>query len=191
MNIEARQNGPDSGVPELTSFRVRPDQAAVMLVARSSAGPITFGTVGIEGSIVAELAGGNILTDSTPRARLEVPVGQFTSGNQFYDGELLRRIDARRFPAALLNLHRATAVGQTGRYHVAGDLTFHGVTQPLEGTVQITFPTPETMLVEGRQVLDMRHFGIIPPGVAMLKIYPDVRVELHLEATIESQHVGA
>jgi len=27
--------------------------------------------------------------------------------------------------------------------------------------------------------------------VAMLKIYPDVRVELHLEATIESQHVGA
>ena len=190
MNIEARQNGSGCGVPALSSFRVRPDQAAVMLVARSSAGPITFGTAGIEGSIVAAMADGNILTESTPRARLEVPVGEFTSGNQFYDGELLRRIDARRFPAALVNLRRAIAVGKTGRYHVAGDLTFHGVTQPLEGTVEITFPTPGTMVVEGRQVLDMRHFGITPPGVAMLKIYPDVRVELHLEATIEA-HVGA
>lgn len=190
MNIEARQNGSGCGVPELTSFRVRPDQAAVMLIARSSAGPITFGTVGIEGSIEAELAKGNVLTESAPRARLEVPVGAFTSGNQFYDSELLRRIDARRFPAAVVDLRRAVAVGQTGHYHVAGDLTFHGVTQPLEGTVQITFPTPGTMLVEGRQVIDMRHFDITPPGVAMLKIYPEVRVELHLEATIEAT-VGA
>ncbi len=190
MSTEARQNGSSCGVPELTSFRIRPDQAAVMLVARSSAGPITFGAVGIEGSIAAELGGGNVLTESAPRARLEIPVAKFTSGNQFYDGELLRRIDARRFPAAVVDLRRAVAVGHTGRYHVAGDLTFHGVTQPLEGTVQISFPTPDTMLVEGRQVLDMRHFGITPPGVAMLKIYPDVRVELHLEATIEAK-VGA
>lgn len=184
MNVEARQNGSGNGVPEPRSFRVHPDQAAVVLVARSSAGPITFGAMGIEGSIEAELAGENILTESSPRARLKVPVGQFTSGNQFYDSELLRRIDARRFPAAVVNLRRAVAVGQTGRYHVAGDLTFHGVTQPLEGMVEITFPTPATMVVEGRQVLDMRHFGITPPGVAMLKIYPEVRVELHLEASI-------
>jgi hypothetical protein len=184
MNVEARQNGSNCGVPEVRSFRVRPDQAAVVLVARSSAGPITFGAMGIEGSIEAEMAGESILTESSPRARLEVPVGQFTSGNQFYDSELLRRIDARRFPAAVVNLSRAVAVGQTGRYHVAGDLTFHGVTQPLEGMVEITFPAPGTIVVEGRQVLDMRHFGITPPGVAMLKIYPEVRVELHLEAGI-------
>jgi polyisoprenoid-binding protein YceI len=184
MNAEARQNGSGCAIPERTSFRVRPDQAAVVLIARSSAGPITFGTAGIEGSIEAEMAGQSILTESPPRARLEVPVSNFTSGNHFYDGELLRRIDARRFPAARVELQRAVAVGQTGSYHVAGELTFHGVTQPLEGMVKITFPTPGTMVVEGRQVLDMRHFGITPPGVAMLKIYPDVRVELHLEATI-------
>ena len=184
MNLEARHNGSGCAAPELTSFRVRPDQAAVVLIARSSAGPITFGTTGIEGSIEAELSGGSILTQSTPHARLEVPVSQFTSGNQFYDGELLRRIDARRFPAAHVDLRRAVPVGQTSRYHVAGELTFHGVTQPLEGMVEISFPTAGTMIVEGRQVLDMRNFGITPPGLAMLKIYPEVRVELHLEATI-------
>ncbi len=88
MNVEASSpNGSGCAAPELTSFRVRPDQAAVVLIARSSAGPITFGTTGIEGSIEAELSGGNILTASAPRARLEVPVGQFTSGNHFYDGD--------------------------------------------------------------------------------------------------------
>lgn len=184
MNVEARQNRPDGAISERTSFRVRPDQAGVVLIARSSAGPITFGTAGIEGSIEAEMAGESILTESPPTASLDVPVSNFTSGNLFYDGELLRRIDARRYPAAHVNLNRAVAVGQTGRYHVAGELTFHGVTQPLEGMVEITFPTPGTILVQGRQVLDMRHFGITPPAVAMLKIYPAVRVDLHLEATI-------
>ncbi len=184
MNVESRQNGSGCAIPERTSFNVRPDQAAVVLIARSSAGPITFGTAGIEGSIEAEMAGESILTESPPTASLEVPVRDFTSGNHFYDGELLRRIDARRYPAAKIELSRAVAVGQTGRYHVAGELTFHGVTQPLEGMVEITFPTPGTIVIQGRQVLDMRHFGITPPAVAMLKIYPDVRVELHLEATI-------
>jgi polyisoprenoid-binding protein YceI len=183
MNVEAR-NGSGCAIPERTSFLVRPDQAAVVLIARSSAGPITFGTAGIEGSIEAEMAGESILTESPPTAKLEVPVSNFTSGNHFYDGELLRRIDARKFPLARIDLQRAVAVGQTGRYHVAGELTFHGVTQPLEGMVEISFPAPGTIVVQGTQVLDMRHFGITPPAVAMLKIYPDVRVELHLEATI-------
>jgi hypothetical protein len=40
------------------------------------------------------------------------------------------------------------------------------------------------MVIEGEQVLDMRHFEITPPAVAMLRIYPDVRVQLHLEADV-------
>ena len=41
--------------PTLLSFRVVPDRAAVVFVARSSAGAITFGATGIEGSIEAEV----------------------------------------------------------------------------------------------------------------------------------------
>ena len=33
-----------------SSFRVVPDRAAIVFVARSNAGPITFGATGIEGS---------------------------------------------------------------------------------------------------------------------------------------------
>ncbi|HEY3241040.1 MAG TPA: hypothetical protein VGL92_15840, partial [Acidimicrobiia bacterium] len=64
-------------------------------------------------------------------------------------------------------------------------LTFHGVTQAMGGTVSVSFPSPGSMVVEGEQVLDMRLFEINPPTVAMLRIYPDVRVQLHIEASTE------
>ena len=47
--------GADAAVAP-SSFRVVPDRAAIVFVARSNAGPITFGATGIEGSIEAEVA---------------------------------------------------------------------------------------------------------------------------------------
>lgn len=171
---------------EAASFRVLPDRAAVVFVARSNAGPITFGATGIEGSIDAQVDRGAVTVRVPPVARLQVPIDKLTSGNQLYDAELMRRVDARQFPNAVVELQKVSPVGSTGRYHVQGELTFHGVTQSMEGTVSVTFPSPEQMVVEGEQVLDMRHFHITPPTVAMLRIYPDVRVQLHLEARIEN-----
>jgi polyisoprenoid-binding protein YceI len=172
--------------PTLVSFRVVPDRAAVVFVARSSAGAITFGATGIEGSIEAEVDGDAVVsTRVPPAARLEVPIEKLTSGNQLYDAELMRRVDARLFPNAVVELREVSPVGATGRYHVEGDLTFHGVTQAMGGTVSVSFPSPGSMVVEGEQVLDMRLFEINPPTVAMLRIYPDVRVQLHIEASTE------
>lgn len=164
------------------SFRIVPERAAVVLVARSNAGPITFGVTGIEGSIEAEVARGAVSVRTAPVARLTVPIDRLTSGNQLYDAELLRRVDARLYPRATIELREAFPVGATGRYHVEGELTFHGVTREMSGTVTVTFPTPHKMVVEGEQILDMRGFDITPPAVAMLRIFPDVRVQLHVEA---------
>ncbi|MGH9038786.1 MAG: YceI family protein [Acidimicrobiia bacterium] len=174
-----------ASAPEPYTFRVVPDRAAVVFVARSNTGPITFGATGIEGSIAAEVERGTVSIRIPPAARLAVPIEKLTSGNQLYDAELLRRVDARLFPQAVVELQNVSPVGTTGRYHVEGELTFHGVTQSMEGTVSVAFPSPDRMVVEGEQVLDMRHFHITPPTVAMLRIYPDVRVQLHLEARIE------
>jgi YceI-like domain len=166
------------------SFRIVPEQAALVLVARSNAGPIIFGATGIEGLIEAEVGSGSVSVRVPPVARLKVPIDRLTCGNGLYDAELLRRVDARLFPSATVELRDAFPVGSTGRYHVEGELTFHGVTRPMAGTVSVSFPTPGRMVVEGEQMLDMRHFEITPPTVAMLRIYPDVRVQLHLEADV-------
>ncbi|MGH9004660.1 MAG: YceI family protein, partial [Acidimicrobiia bacterium] len=137
----------DTSESESASFRVLPDRAAVVFVARSNTGPITFGATGIEGSIEAEVDRGAVSVRVPPAARLHVPIDKLTSGNQLYDAELMRRVDARLFPQAVVELQRATPVGATGRYHVAGELTFHGVTQAMEGTVLVSFPSPERMVV--------------------------------------------
>ena len=167
------------------SFRVDPDRAALVLVARSNAGPITFGATGLEGSISARVAGGEVATTTPPVARLEVPVQHLTCGNGLYDAELLRRVDARLFPRAVVELHDASPVGATSRYHVEGTLTFHGVTRSVAGSVAVSLPEPGRMVIDGEQMLDMRHFEITPPAVAMLRIYPEVRVQLHVEADVD------
>jgi polyisoprenoid-binding protein YceI len=174
----------EHGRRALASFRIDPERAALVLVARSNAGPITFGATGIEGSITAEVTGGEVATSVPPAARLEVPVQRLTCGNGLYDAELLRRVDARLFPRAVVELRDASPVGATGRYHVEGVLTFHGVTRSVAGSVSVSFPKPGRIVIEGEQVLDMRHFEITPPAVAMLRIYPDVRVQLHVEADV-------
>ena len=167
-----------------TSFRIDPDRAALVLVARSNAGPITFGATGLEGSISAQVAGGEVGTGVPPSARLEVPVAELTCGNGLYDAELHRRVDARLHPRAVVELRDASPVGATGRFHVEGLLTFHGVTRSVAGSVKVSFPEPSRIVIEGEQMLDMRHFEITPPAVAMLRIYPEVRVQLHVEGDV-------
>ena len=167
-----------------TAFRIDPERTALVLVARSNAGPITFGATGLEGSISAHVTGGEVGTRVPPSARLEVPVADLTCGNGLYDAELHRRVDARLHPRAVVELRDASPVGATGRFHVEGLLTFHGVTRSVAGSVKVSFPEPGRIVVDGEQMLDMRHFEITPPAVAMLRIYPEVRVQLHVEGDV-------
>ena len=82
----------------LGRFRVVPDRSVVMINARSSVGPITFGAIGVTGFIEAAVAGRRVCSTPSPTAHLEIDVEHLRSGNSLYDAELLRRIDARRHP---------------------------------------------------------------------------------------------
>jgi hypothetical protein len=41
------------------------------------------------------------------------------------------------------------------------------------------------LLITGEQAFDIRDFAVPSPTVLMLRIYPDVRVQLHAEAELE------
>jgi polyisoprenoid-binding protein YceI len=120
-----------------------------------------------------------------PAARLEVAVDGLRSGNTLYDAELLRRIDARRFPTAMIDLRDSAPIGTDDRFRLLGELTFHGVTRPIEGTVTAACSPQGEIVVTGEQAFDIRDYAVESPTVLMLRIYPDVKVHLHVEAVLE------
>jgi DNA-binding PadR family transcriptional regulator len=180
----APRNG-DGGVSSPETLCLVPDRCAMLIEARSTVGPISFGTVGISGSIQAAVTGTVLRTDIAPSGRLTIDVSGLSSGNKLYDAELLRRIDARRFPTVTVDLRECTVREPGNRYRLAGEITFHGVTRPAEGTVNVEALSTRRLKITGEQVFDIRDFSVSSPTMLMLRIYPDIRVRLHAEAELE------
>ena len=76
------------------------------------------------------------------------------------------------------------AVGGANHYRLGGEATFHGVTRRLHGTVAVAAAGDDRLVITGEQMFDIRDFDIASPTVLMLRIYPDVVVQLHLEAVL-------
>ncbi len=168
-------------------FSLVPDRSAVLFEVRSTVGPLSFGAIGVTGSVEAVVADGTIRSVTPSSARLEVDMSDLHSGNSMYDAELSRRIEARRYPKANVVLDECVPGGQGHRYLLKGELTFHRVTRPIQGTISVDVHTDRRLVITGEQVFDIRDFAIPSPTVLMLRIYPDVRVRLHAEAEAEER----
>ncbi len=186
--IRADRSAAGEGMPrtrERRCFRLIPDRTAVLIEVRSTVGPLSFGAIGASGSLQAAVVDGVLMPGLSPVGRLEIDVSGLSSGNRLYDAELLRRIDARRYPTAIVELTECATIGQGARYRLKGQVTFHGVTRPAQGTVTVETMSACRLVITGEQVFDIRDFAVSSPTVLMLRIYPDVRVRLHAEAQLE------
>lgn len=166
----------------LRHFKVVPERSAVVIEARSNVGPIFFGaclTGGIELPVL-----GSLIDASAARARLELGVDELASGNHLYDAELHRRIEARRYPISIIELAAAEPTDDR-EFVVSGEIAFHGVTRRMSGEVTVKLGDDGHMVITGEQDIDIREFDMAPPTMLMLKIQPDVRVRLHVEADAE------
>ena len=140
--------------------------------------PIEGRATELTGTLDVEVADG--VVTGLHSGRLEVPVRSLRSGNPLEDGELQRRVEARRFPVIVGEVRNATAL-DGGRLRVDGDLTFHGVTQSVTGEVRIA-TEGDRVVLEGEHVFDVRRFDITPPRILMLRVHPEVRVHIRLVA---------
>jgi hypothetical protein len=160
-----------------------PERSAVLLNVQTSLGPVSFGANGLEGFIEVVVRDGRIDADHPATAHLELLVNRLTSGNSAYDSELRRQINARRFPTSYLDLHDVTPLDPpSSTFEVRGEITLRGATVPARGVVVAELPEPELLVVSGEESLDISDFGIPPPTLFMIKIDPEVKVRLHLEA---------
>jgi DNA-binding PadR family transcriptional regulator len=194
------QGGSRVVVPRSERFSVASDRSHLVVETRSSVGPIAFATASLSGDVMAAVGDGLLLVTPSPSASLRVQMSDLTSGNALYDSELFRRADARRYPLVTLELGSTAQIGEGNTYQLAGVVTLHGVTRTVEGQVLVTVqehragkgsraltaeglrPPDRTLTVEGEQIFDIRGFGMTLPDMPLLKLYPDVRLHLHLEA---------
>jgi polyisoprenoid-binding protein YceI len=167
-------------------FRIIPERSRVWLEASSSVHPIHGEASGLSGSIDVQFDGTGLDFSSSPDIKVELPVEQLKSGNRLEDAEMMRRIDARRYPAIRGVVKDMKSQGVDGRYAVTGDLSFHGVTQTVEGEVTVSRPDDGTLVIEGEQQFDIRDFKVSPPKVLMLKVHPEVKVRIRVEAVEET-----
>lgn len=172
---------------EVKRYRLVAARSVVLIEARSTVGPLSFGTIGVTGVVQAAVLDGGLCTEVPYSGSLEIDVSGLSSGNRLYDAELLRRIDARRFPSATVELCECTPSGPGSRYRLKGKVTFHGVTRPAQGTVSVEVISDHRLVVTGEQSFDIRDFAIPSPTMLMLRIYPDVRVRFHAEAELEER----
>ena len=167
-------------------FTLDPVRSCIWVDARSNLHPITTQTRGLHGWVELSLH-----TDATVdlhqpvQGHLEVAVDSFSSGNQLYDRELKRRIDARRHPFILGKITGAVGTGTSGRYRVAGDLSFHGETRSFEHDMTIEVSDGSSIALKGERVFDIREFRMKPPSMLMLKVYPEVAVRVELYGATE------
>lgn len=162
-----------------------PERSRVWIEGRSSVHPIHGEASGLAGSIEAEIADGKLtLNGVPPQIRIELPVEELKSGKALEDSEMLRRIEARKFPKIRGEV-REIEEASDGRYRIRGDLTFHGVTRPVEGEVTMQAPDDRSIVFEGEQTFDIRDFGVQPPKILMLKVHPDVKVRVRVVAEQE------
>jgi polyisoprenoid-binding protein YceI len=167
------------------TFRIVPDQSQVWIQAKSSLHPIHGEGKGLSGSIEAEVVEGRLNLNGTPQIRLEMPIEALQSGKGLEDAEMLRRVDARRYPT-IRGVVTEVRESSPGRYRMSGDLTFHGVTKSVEGEVWVSQPDGDgTIVFEGEQTFDIREFGVQPPKILMFKVHPDVTVRVRVVAQQE------
>lgn len=170
----------------MPSFRIVPERSLVWIEARSSIHPIRGQAEGLSGSLDVEFDGDGLDLSMTPEISVELPVERLKSGNRVEDAEMMRRIDARRYPKIRGVVRDMKAQGEDGRYVVTGELTFHGVTQTVEGEVTVSRPDDRTMVIEGQQEFDIRDFKVDPPKMLMLKVHPEVQVRIRVEAVSDT-----
>ena len=149
------------------------------LDGRSSLHAIHAEASGVKGWIEAELE------PDTGDARvgagqLEIALNQLSSGNSLYDAELHRRLDIRRYPAVTGVLSDWQPTVTRGSYRVNGAVTFRGVTRDVEDNMSLSVEDDRTVVLDGAHLFDIRDYGMDPPRILALRVYPEVTIRVAL-----------
>lgn len=116
----------------------------------------------------------NDKTSAIEAVAVLVPVKSFDSGNSNRDSHALEVLDALKFPNVPFSASNIQEVNN--QLTIKGNLTFHGVTKPVEVKAKKTV-TEGNLKIEGKFDINMKDYGIEPPG--LLGIRADEKINLN------------
>jgi polyisoprenoid-binding protein YceI len=145
--------------------------------------PIRGRATGVTGTIVANVENGRLVLDPMPSMRVEIPVAKLSSGNEFQDREVRKLIGGTQSPNIIAELRHAQAGDRPDVYVMQGAITLKGSRQEYSGDVTISVDG-RRITFDGAQKIDIRTFGIQPPRILTIQIYPDFDVTMHLVAEL-------
>jgi polyisoprenoid-binding protein YceI len=167
----------------MARYKVVPDRSHLTAEARSSVHDIKVQTNGLTGFVEAVVDGG------APRLgapfKVEIDAERLKTGNGLTDSELQRRLETRKFPRIVGEVSGADPLGGAARWRLTGTLRLHGVTKTTDAEVTVRVVDEKTLEIEGEKVIDIRDYGMTPPKLLILKVYPDVKVHARLVVVLE------
>lgn len=151
------------------------------MTATSSVHPIHGESTDVDGYVeVAMGEDGSPDLSQPPTARIELAMDSIATGNALYDAELARRTETRKYPRVIGELRGVSARGD-GHYQVSGDLTFHGVTKPIQTDMTVRILDRKRLEAEWSQTIDIRDFDLNAPRILAFKVDPRVAVSVRVE----------
>jgi polyisoprenoid-binding protein YceI len=171
-----RETGPRKSRSFVVSRHlVVPERSEIHVEATSSIHPIRGRATAATGEL-------EVGPDGTITAgRLEVDARSLVWGNPLLDRETRRRVDVRTHPSIT-----GTVIDDEcradGRHRLRGVIAFHGVEREATGDVSVQEVGLGLIVVEGEQRLDVRDWGLEPPRLLFLKVDPEIRVRIRIEA---------
>lgn len=166
----------------MTRFQIVPQSSELTAQARSTVHPVNGQARRLSGWIEAEVTDGRVDVTQPAGDHLELEVDALRAENALVHKEIQRRIGGRRYPVIRADVQQVSAL-PGGRYGVKGELSLNGVTRPVAGEGAVDIGAAGAMQVDGEPTLDIRDFGLDPPKLLGLRVYPEVAVRLRVLAT--------
>lgn len=103
-----------------------------------------------------------------------VPVKSFDSGNSNRDSHALEALEALKFPN--VSFSASNIQEANNELTIKGNLTFHGVTKPIEIKAKKT-ASKGNIKIEGKFDINMKDYGVEPPG--LMGVRADEKINLN------------
>lgn len=166
-------------------FRILPERSRVETEMTSNVHPIHATANDLSGAIEGEVGPDGLPDFGAPhRAHLRLAVEGMVSGNRLQDMEMQRRMEARTYPTIEVTIERAWLPGGDGQPRASFEVSACGRSRSYEENFSVRVDG-RRLIVEGEHAFDMRDFGVSPPRFLALKVNPEVRVRVRLEAEEE------